>query len=355
MDSRPEEDAQELVSRVLRNAVESGASDIYWIPGPSEVKVHSRIDGIPQDVTEICRKLGERCIARVKVLSGLLTYRTHIPQDGVIRDLEEMNGAEIRVAVMPTSHGERVCMRILRDRRGPQYLEELGFTPERVKMLRTMLHRPSGMIVLTGPTGSGKTTTIYALVRELLRAQQDPASIITIEDPIECEIDGISQTHVSGEAEWDYASALRASLRQDVKTIVVGEMRDREVVKVTLDAALTGHRVITTYHAGDIPSVYARLLHQGFEPFLVASAITGVVAQRLVPRAEGKGRIPVLATLRPTDEWRDFVTGNPGLAGLRKAIRRFPAADLQALARAMQRSGLIAETSAKLVDLDIQE
>ena len=156
----------------------------------------------------------------------------------------------------------------------------------------------------------------------------DPPSIITLEDPIECEIDNITQTAVSADSEWNYAAALRAALRQDVKTLVVGEMRDREVVKVTLDAALSGHRVITTYHAGDIPSVYARMLHQGFEPFLVASAITGVVTQRLVPRPTGHGRMPVAGVLVPNDEWREVVAANPGLSALRKKAKEFPYADL---------------------------
>jgi type II secretory ATPase GspE/PulE/Tfp pilus assembly ATPase PilB-like protein len=256
------------------------------------------------------------------------------------------------VSVMPTRHGERASVRVLRNENDPQHLKDLQFSKDAVKSLDLMLEKPTGMIVLTGPTGSGKTTTIYALIRELLKKHQDPASIITIEDPIECEIEGISQTQVGKDANWGYASALRAALRQDVKTLMVGEMRDKEVVKVTLDAALTGHRIITTYHAGDIPSVYARILHQGFEPFLVASAITGVVSQRLVCRADGKGRIPVAAVLTPNDEWRDFITSAPGLTDLRKKIRRFPEADLAEVARKMQRDGLISEEARQILGTD---
>jgi type II secretory ATPase GspE/PulE/Tfp pilus assembly ATPase PilB-like protein len=220
-------------------------------------------------------------------------------------------------------------------------LEELGFPEPAERLLRSILTRPSGLLVLTGPTGSGKTTTIYALVRELQKMQNDPATIITLEDPIEQVIDGITQTTVSREGEWTYELALRAALRQDVKTIVIGEMRDRGVVQTTLDAALTGHRVITTYHAGDIPSVYARLLHQGFEPFLVASAITGVVTQRLMPLATGAGLAPVIGVLEPDNAWRDLVMANPGLSALRKAVRGYPTADPIRAAEALAKEGRV--------------
>jgi type II secretory ATPase GspE/PulE/Tfp pilus assembly ATPase PilB-like protein len=281
----------------------------------------------------------------LKVLAGLLTYRTTVAQDGAIQGPEE-DGAEIRVSVMPTNHGERVALRMLGRHSAPRRIETLNLPDSTVSLLKQMLAAPTGLLVLTGPTGSGKTTTIYAMIRELLRQQQDPASIITIEDPIECELPGISQTAVSEARQWGYAHALRAAMRQDVKTIVVGEMRDREVVKVTLDAALSGHRVITTYHAGDIPSVYARLLHQGFEPFLIAAAVTGVVTQRLVPAINGQGRLPVMAALIPNDEWRDFVASNPGLTQLRRQVRQYPEADLSQVAEAMMQHGAISRIEA---------
>jgi len=321
------EEPQDFVERTLKQAVAEGASDVYWIPGADALNVRVRVDGEQRDVASVPREYGAMCVARMKVLAGLLTYRTRVSQDGVIRDLGS-SGAELRVAVMPTDHGERVSVRVLQGGAALRDLEELGFSEEVVRALRTMLAQPSGMIALTGPTGCGKTTTIYAMVRELLRTRQDPASIITIEDPIEARIPTISQVSVAGAPGWGYAAALRAALRQDVKTIVVGEMRDREVVSVTLDAALTGHRVITTYHAGDIPSVYARMLHQGFEPFLVASAVTGVVTQRLRRRHDGAGRVPVAAALVPNDEWRDFIAHHPGLTDIRRRIRDFPLAML---------------------------
>jgi len=343
------EEAQDFVEHILEQAVATGVSDIYWLPCASYMNVRFRKDGLQENIAEIPREYGEKCVTRLKVLAGLLTYRMKISQDGAIRDFSEEAGCEMRVSVMPTSHGERATIRILYNEKGPRYLEQLGFSTASWKALQTMLDRPSGLIVLTGPTGSGKTTTIYALIREILKRHQDPASIITIEDPIECEIEGVSQTVVSQDSDWSYASALRAALRQDVKTIVVGEMRDKEVVRVTLDAALTGHRVITTYHAGDIPSVYARMLHQGFEPFLVASAITGVLNQRLVKNVEGNGRVPIAALLEPNDEWREFVATNPSLGKLRKKIKGFPMADLAKVADEMARAGSISEADRQLL------
>jgi type II secretory ATPase GspE/PulE/Tfp pilus assembly ATPase PilB-like protein len=205
------------------------------------------------------------------------------------------------------------------------------------------------MIVLTGPTGCGKSTTIYALIRELLREHQDPTSIITLEDPIEKVIGNISQVNVAaGKDEWTYEIALRAALRQDVKTLVVGEMRDRGVVQVVLDAALTGHRVITTYHAGDIPSVYARMLHQGFEPFLIAAAVTGVVTQRLIPGVDDK-LVPAAALLEPDDAWREFVCTRPGLGQLRAHVADRPQADIRRRITALADQGRISEEQKSLL------
>ncbi len=275
-------------------------------------------------------------------MANLLTYRNQTSQDGVIKDETGFPGVEFRVAVMPTVDGERITVRILDKANTPQYLDELNFSPETTSQLRKMLSRNSGMIVLTGPTGCGKTTTIYAMVRELLKNDQDPASIISIEDPVECRIPGISQVSLSkASEEWNYPQALRAALRQDVKTLIIGEMRDREVIKVALDAALTGHRIITTFHAGDIPSVYARILHQGFEPFLVASAITGIVSQRLLKAKQDKKRIPLVALLAPNDVWKDFIIENPSLSEMRKKIPDYPQADLQKVAEAMADAGKI--------------
>ena len=338
----PSVEAQDFVHATLVDAVARRASDVYWIPTASHIDVRCRVNGVQRDVTCLPRDYGDRCLTRVKVLAGLLTYKTKVSQDGALRLDIDGKRSDMRVSVMPSLHGERVSIRILQAGDIPQHIEDLNLSAAGTADLRTMLRPESGLIVLTGPTGSGKTTTIYAMIRELLRMHQDPASIITIEDPVECEVPGITQSAVSAEGDWGYADALRAALRQDVKTLVVGEMRDREVVQVTLDAALTGHRVITTYHAGDIPSVYARMLHQGFEPFLVAAAITGVVTQRLAPSADGTGRVPVVATLTPDDAWREFIAGGPGLGQLRAALKDRPTANLSAAAEQLKAGNTIA-------------
>lgn len=322
-------DAQDHVDRLLHEAFTLGASDLYLIPQREHHLIRVRVRGLQRDHSTVATDLGERCVTRIKVMASLLTYRTLTAQDGVIRLSIEGKACEFRVAVMPTLHGERVTLRLRSAALGPLRLDDLGFSPAIVTGLRNILAQPHGMLVLTGPTGCGKTTTIYALIRELLEQKLDPSSIITLEDPIESEIPGISQVAIREADQWGYAAGLRAALRQDMKTLVVGEMRDADIVGMTLDAALTGHRIITTYHAGDIPSVYARLLHQGFEPFLVASAITGVLTQRLMPAKDGRGSRPVAALLQPDDTWRDFVSGRPSLAELRARIRTIPAATLE--------------------------
>ena len=337
----------EFVDAVLAQAVAAGASDVYWLPERENVAVRVKVAGVEQALATVPRAYGEQCVARLKVLAGLLTYRSAIAQDGAIRGVNGHADTELRVATMPTTCGERVTIRVLSRRHGLLRLDELGFASGVVQVLRDLLVRPTGMLVLTGPTGSGKTTTIYALIRELLDRGADPASIITIEDPVECEVPAVSQVQVTRAGEgWGYDEALRAALRQDVKTLVIGEMRDAGVVRVALDAALTGHRIVTTYHAGDIPGVYARLLHQGFEPFLVAGAVSGVLAQRLVPAAAGTGQVPVAAVLRVDDAWRDVVIATPGLDQLRRDIRRVPGADLEAAAHDLAAAGRIREKDA---------
>ena len=305
----------EIVDKLLAWAVENEATDLYLIPGRDLVDVQVRILGTQRPLTQLPAAAGLLCITRLKVLAQLLTYKTTVSQDGAISQHPAFPDREFRVSTMPTQHGERLAVRLLNLAAGPMHLEDIGFQETQIETLRTMLQQEHGMIILTGPTGSGKTTTIYAMIRELIRMNLDPASIITIEDPIEAPIPGISQTAIRPNEGWDYPSALKAALRQDVKTLVVGEMRDAEVVKVTLDAAMTGHRIITTYHAGDIPSVYARLMHLGFEPFIIAAAITGVISQRLV--CDNEKRHAAADMLIPDDGWKDFLLTKPSLKDLK--------------------------------------
>lgn len=338
-----------LAEKILKNAIKIGASDIYWLPKKASYNVRFRVNGVQNDVENIPREAGEQCVAHIKVLASLLTYRTNIAQDGVIRDSAKFADCEFRVASIPTLHGERITIRVIDGNETPLFLEDLKFSTATKNAIKQMIAKPEGLTILTGPTGCGKTTTIYAMIRELLRNNQDPASIITIEDPIESAIDGVSQIAVKTDDAWSYSDALRAALRQDVKTLVIGEMRDPEIVKVALDAALSGHRVITTYHAGDIPTVYARLLHQGFEPFLIAAAVTGILSQRLLNKTDSTERIPVAATLIPDDAWKDFLSTSPGLREIRAKIKTTPTADLAAEALNMAKNGLIDDMEAALI------
>ncbi len=337
------DDPVAFVDAILSEAVAASASDIYWIPAAESCSVRFRINGIQKELRQVRGSdFISQCSSRIKVLAGMLTYMTKISQDGAIRGFANFPDAELRVSAIPTVYGERISIRILHASGDPSDLENLGYSDVLVSAMRRMLQPSCGLIILTGPTGSGKTTAIYAMIRELLRNSQDPASIISIEDPIEKIIPGISQVSLTKKQdEWGYEDALRAVLRHDVKTIVIGEIRDVNVAKVVLSAALSGHRVITTLHAGDIPSVYARLLHQGFEPFLIASAITGILSQRLLPSKSMDRRIPVAAYLLPDDHWRDFVVENPGLAELRRKIQSYPGADIQLSAENMAGDGLI--------------
>ncbi|OGV78237.1 MAG: hypothetical protein A3K19_04780 [Lentisphaerae bacterium RIFOXYB12_FULL_65_16] len=340
----------EFVDAILRDALSRGASDIYWLPRKASVAIRFKTDGHQDDVGTVPHDYGTQCIARLKVLAGLLTYRSSVAQDGAIHGVAGYPDAELRAASLPTHHGERITLRILHQQASSLSLDGLGFEDAVLHALRELLARPTGMLILTGPTGSGKTTTIYAMIHELLQGGHDPATLITIEDPIERAIEHISQVQVTRAGEdWGYPEALRAALRHDVKTLVIGEMRDKDIVRVALDAALTGHRVITTFHAGDIPAVYGRLLHLGFEPFLIAAAVAGVVSQRLVQRRDGTGQVPVAALLRATDEWRDVITANPGLADLRRRVAAIPGADLTAAAQQLASQGRIHEKDVYLL------
>ena len=332
-------DAPEFVESALTEAARLGASDIYFLPDSKGVELRMRIAGEQRQFKRVEGELAQQCMARLKVVSGMLTYKSRIAQDGSAR---LPGGLEFRFSTLPTTKGERISVRIMNAVGRPKLLSELGYEPEVLCRLRQMLDRQNGLIVLTGPTGCGKTTTLYAMISELIAAKQDPASILSIEDPVEMEIEGISQCSVTRSCDsWGYCEALKAALRHDVKTLVVGEMRDKEIVRVALDAALSGHRVITTYHAGDIAGVYSRLLLGGIEPFLLATVISGVLAQRLVVAKGYDGRRPVAATLLPDDAWMDFVAGNPSPGELKTRAAAIPGADLKGVLRRMAAAELV--------------
>jgi type II secretory ATPase GspE/PulE/Tfp pilus assembly ATPase PilB-like protein len=270
------------VDALLRQAVLHNASDVHFEPWLESLGVRFRIDGILHDVASLPKPQQDTVIARLKVLARLMGYQRDLPQDGRIDAADAPANTAMRVSTFPTVNGEKVVVRLLgaHDRLLP--LDALGFTPETVARLRALVSRAQGALLLTGPSSSGKTTTIYALLQELLSRPGAAPNIVTVEDPVEYRIDRVAQTEIRPHAGFTFEAALRSVLRQDPQVIVIGEIRDAETARIAIQAGLTGHLVISTIHSGTAAGVFTRLLDMGIEPFLVASSVTGVLAQRLV-------------------------------------------------------------------------
>lgn len=268
-----------LVNLLLLDAVNGRASDIHLEPRRTHMEVRYRIDGELQHVRNIPRQLMAACISRIKVMADMDIAERRIPQDGRITIKVEGRQVDLRVSTLPIQYGERVVMRVLDRDRNIRRLEELGFAPRNLMTFRWLLQQPNGIILVTGPTGSGKTTTLYAALREI---QSVSRNIITCEDPIEYELEGINQSNVNEKAGLTFAAQLRAILRQDPDVVLVGEIRDQETAEIACRAAMTGHLVLSTLHTNDAVSAIPRLIDMGVEPFLISSALAGVVAQRLV-------------------------------------------------------------------------
>lgn len=270
------------VDLLLAHASATGATDIHLQPVETGLEVRRRIDGVLELVGELPKSVAPRVVARLKVLAGLLTYKTDIPQEGRIRFAKgEM---ETRVSTFPTLHGERAVLRHFPAAGGLHRPRDLGLPEGIVSTLEGLLDETSGAIVLSGPAGGGKTTSIYACLREIVARTEGKRSLLTIEDPIEAAVKGVSQSQVNLQAGFDLAEGLRALLRQDPEVIVVGEMRDRTTAELTIQASLTGHLVITTFHAGTASGVITRLLEMGIEPYLLKSGLLAVLSQRLLRR-----------------------------------------------------------------------
>lgn len=268
-----------LVDQVVENAVAEGASDIHWEPVKDGVRVRYRVDGVLRTVDTLPASVYPSVVARIKVMASMDVSQKRLPQDGGVH-LEALGReVDIRVSTMPTLYGEKVVMRILDKSKAITDLGSLGFSEQDLSKYLDLIRRPYGMILVTGPTGSGKTTTLNATLHALNRPE---VNIVTVEDPIEYEIPGVNQTQVNPKAGLDFPDALRAALRQDPNIIMVGEIRDSITAQMAVRAALTGHLVLSTLHTNDAPGALTRLVDMGVEPFLVASAVVGVVAQRLV-------------------------------------------------------------------------
>ena len=268
-----------FVNALLRDAVKARASDIHVEAYERSVVVRNRIDGILYRKVEVPKHAHASITARVKIMSGLNIAEKRLPQDGRIRRRIAGKDIDVRVSTVPTSHGERVVMRIL-DRSGTLLsLDDLGFSEQNRGDLESLIRRPHGIILVSGPTGSGKTTTLYAA---LSRINSPDINILTVEDPVEYQLSGVGQMQVQSKIDLTFASGLRAFLRQDPDVIMVGEIRDRETAEIAIQASLTGHLVLSTVHTNDAPGAVTRLVDMGVEPFLVSSTLIGVLAQRLV-------------------------------------------------------------------------
>jgi len=268
----------ELVETILVGAISLNASDIHIEPEKDKVKIRVRIDGILEDVVFFTPKKYHSLLSRIKLLSGLKLNISNRPQDGRFSILVGKIPIEIRASSLPSEYGESIVLRVLNPKNLIS-LEQLGLRKDLLEIFKKEIKKPNGMIVVTGPTGSGKTTTLYAILKKLNKPE---VKIITIEDPIEYELEGISQTQVEPEKGYDFANGLRALMRQDPDIILVGEIRDLETAKIAIQAALTGHLVLSTLHTNDAAGAITRLQALGEKPINIAPAINMVIAQRLV-------------------------------------------------------------------------
>jgi type IV pilus assembly protein PilB len=271
----------QLLNAVLMQAIRDKASDIHFEPFENEFKMRYRIDGVLYEMIPPPKQLALPIVSRVKVMSKLNIAERRLPQDGRIELHIGGTPIDLRVAVLPTMFGESVVMRVL-DRSNVQLsLDRIGLREDDLALMRTIINKPNGIVVVTGPTGSGKTTTLYAALNEL---NEPDTKILTAEDPVEYDIDGLIQCQVNTEQELTFARLLRSFLRQDPDIILVGEIRDLETAQIAIQASLTGHLVFTTLHTNDAPSSILRLVDLGVENFLLTATVEAIVAQRLVRR-----------------------------------------------------------------------
>ena len=268
----------QLVHRVIKEAVERGSSDIHFEPGDEDMRVRYRIDGVLQEAAVIPASAVPAVVSRVKILSDLDIAERRVPQDGRISLEVADKPIDLRVATLPCAYGENVVMRILDQSKVMIELEQLGMLPQALERFTKAFSQAHGAVLVTGPTGSGKSTSLYGALNQLNTVEKN---IITIEDPVEYQLDGITQVQVNTRAGLTFAGGLRSMMRADPDIIMVGEIRDRETAQIAIEAALTGHLVLSTLHTNDAPGAVSRLIEMGIEPFLVGSAVDCVVAQRL--------------------------------------------------------------------------
>jgi general secretion pathway protein E len=279
LDAEDEAPIIRLVNSLISQAVKEDASDIHIEPSERDMVVRFRIDGILYEKIRPPKRLQASIVSRIKIQAGLNIAEKRLPQDGRIRIKIAGKDIDIRVATVPTSYGERITMRLLDRSSILLDLSDLGFSNDNLKAMHTLIQKSHGIILVTGPTGSGKTTSLYACLSVI---NEPDLNILTIEDPVEYQLEGVSQTQVNAKINLTFANGLRSFLRHDPDVIMVGEIRDLETAEIAIQAALTGHLVLSTIHTNDAPGAITRLVDMGVEPFLVASSVIGILAQRLV-------------------------------------------------------------------------
>ena len=328
-----------LVDALLKEATDRGASDLHLDPTHRSVEIRIRLDGVLQSLATLRRDLAANLVARLKVMAELLTYRTDIPQEGRLNWKGTPAGCEMRVSTFPTIHGEKVAVRLFDGSSRVLDLAQLGFADDLLTQLMGLLEERTGAILLTGPSGSGKTTTIYACLRHLVAAGQGNRHVVTLEDPVEQVLEGVSQSQARPGSEFDFARGLRSILRQDPEVLMIGEIRDPDTAGVSIEAALTGHLVFSTLHAGSACGVIGRLLDMGVEPYLLTSGVRGILNQRLVrgrcTRCKGagcescsgtgfRGRLLLAELVTPHPALRRAILAKADLYALEAAAREVP-------------------------------
>lgn len=285
----------EIVNEILVDASRRGASDIHFDPQEDYLKTRIRIDGELIDYAEIPITIAKNLITRIKIISGMNITESRLPQDGAIKATLEDIDLDLRVSAIPTNKGEKIVVRILDYSLSLAGLESLGFSPENYKKVLKMIETPNGIILVTGATGTGKSTTVYSILQRL---NKESTNIISVEDPIEMDIEGVNQIQVNSEIGLDFATVLRSILRQDPNIIMIGEIRDTETAKIAVRASITGHLVLSTIHTNDSLNTIERLLDMEVERYLLASALTGIISQKLARKL-----CPHCRKLRPTNEY----------------------------------------------------
>ncbi len=271
-----------LVKYLLFDAIQAGASDIHIEPWESTLVVRLRLNGVLQELVHLPLELMDKVSGRFKVMANLITYQSDIPQEGHAPADPELGGVEQRISVFPTTRGEKIVVRLFDPSNRSFDLATLGFDDDTLEKFKKLLSKPSGLILLNGPTGSGKTTAIYSALCHLINKHGSTISIATVEDPVEFNLPMVSQAQVNKVKDFTYPVALRSLMRQDPQVIMVGEIRDPETANIAVQAGLTGHLVISTIHSGSTAGVFARMINMDMEPFLLGSSVIGVLGVRLI-------------------------------------------------------------------------